>query len=85
VISPWRHISLSGHIGLRTTAAQTEAAGKRQFLSYLTPNLIIQTKVCAIQHGMTASVVVQMALTEFLTRAGAGEIVVEAPDISRGG
>ncbi|MDO9713173.1 hypothetical protein [Paracraurococcus lichenis] len=55
----------------------TEAASKRQFLSYLTPDLIIQTKVYAVQHGMTASAVVQQALAEFLARACTGEIAAE--------
>ena len=45
-----------------------EAAGKRQFLVHIDADLIRRIKILAIDRSVTASSLVQQAITEFLTR-----------------
>jgi predicted transcriptional regulator len=46
------------------------AAEKRQFLVHIDADLIRQIKILAIDRSVTASSLVQQAITEFLSRGG---------------
>lgn len=54
----------------KTAGSAEVTAEKRQFLVHIDADLIRRIKILAIDRSVTASSLVQQAITEFLSRAG---------------